>query len=273
VVSDFVDAGDTVFLNARAAADWNLSSYRRVHPSVATFEPTGPRSFRVAYRWDVADTLARDYTAFVHFVANGVICAQQDHQISPPAPEWVVGRSVSDGPWEVSLPPNLPDGDYDWQIGLYDSAGNGGRVPLQGLDDGTMRIHLGVLHLTHAGAGPAFAAETNLPPSDPGAWYSQHLNLSNEVVDFGVARTDGSAWLRRTGNLWHLKTWPRSRHFTLEFSADRFDPPAHVQSLGGSASQVSPVAVGSGSRWALPLNGAAEYWWTNSTAPSPGHAR
>ena len=77
-----------------------------------------------------------------------------------------------------------------------------------------------------------------------------------------MARTDGSVWLRREGNLWRLKTWPRERNFTLEFSSQRFDQPAQVQCIGGTAAEVTPVPAGS--RWRLPLNGASEYRWTNS---------
>jgi hypothetical protein len=261
VVSDFMDAGVSLFFNARPASDWNLTNYRRIHPSVASFQQTGTRAFRVSYRWDVGDTLARNYTAFVHFCTNGVIRAQQDHAVSPSTSQWQVGQTVSDGPWNVTLSGTLPDGDYGWLIGLYDPS-DGSRVHLQGVDDGTARIRLGVIHLTNSGSSLTFTAETNSPAFDPSIWYGQHLNNSDTVVDFGVARTDGSAWLRREGNLWRLKTWPRDRNFTLEFSAQRFEQPAQVQCLGGSAAQVAPAPAGS--RWRLPLNGATEYWWTNS---------
>ena len=170
--------------------------------------------------------------------------------------------AIDDGPWNVTLPSSLPDGDYDWLIGLYDAAGDGSRVHLQGVDDGTSRIRLGVLHVARAGTPVTFTAETNAPALDPATWYGQHLNNSNRVVDFGIARTDGSVWLHREANLWRLKTWPRGRSFTLEFASQRFAPPAQVQCVGGSASQVSPVQ--SGPRWRFPLNGASEYLWTNS---------
>ena len=261
VVSDLADTGDSLFLNARSAADWNLSSYRRVRPSVAGFQQTGTHAFRVTYGWAVQDLLARNYTCFVHFCANGVIRAQQDHAVSPPTSQWQAGKVISDGPWNVSLPASLPDGDYDWLIGLYDAAGDGSRVPLQGLDDGTLRIRLGGLRLTNAGALMTFTAETNLAGFDPTAWYGQHLNNSNSVVDFGDAQTDGSVWLRREGNEWVLKTWPRERNFSLEFNRARFDQPVKVQCTGGAAPTVTPVS--GGSRWSLPLNGASEYRWTN----------
>ena len=129
------------------------------------------------------------------------------------------------------------------------------------MDDGTLRIRLGVLHLANAGTVVAFTAETNRPVFDPAGWYGQHLNNSNSVVDFGGARTDGSVWLHREGNVWVLKTWPRERNFTLEFDQTRFAQPAQVQCAGGTASETIPVQTGS--RWRLPLNGATEYRWTN----------
>lgn len=260
VVSDLADTGDTLFVNARAATDWNLSSYRRVQPSVASFQQTGTRAFRVTYRWDARDRLAKDYRSFVHFCTNGVIRAQQDHVLSLPTSQWQVGQLVSDGPWTVTLSSGLADGDYDWLIGLFDPA-NGSRVRLQGLDDGSSRIRLGVLRLANGGTQVTFTAETNTPAFDPSLWYGRHLNNSNLVVDFGDVRTDGSAWLRRQGDVWFLKSWPRERVFTLELSAQRFERPARVQCTGGAAAEVTPVAVGS--RWRLPLNGASEYRWTN----------
>ncbi|HEY5910430.1 MAG TPA: DUF5696 domain-containing protein [Verrucomicrobiae bacterium] len=261
VVTDFADTGNTLFVNARAAVDWNLSSYHRVHPRVATFQQTGTRAFRVTYRWEVQDRLAKDYRAFVHFCTNGVIRAQQDHTVSPPTSQWQPGQAISDGSWNVTLPSNLPDGDYDWLIGLFDAAGDGSRVPLQGVDDGTLRIRLGVLHLTSAGTVLSFLVETNTPSFDPAAWYGQHLNNSNIVVDFGDLRTDGSTRLHREGDLWVLNTWPRERSFTLEFKPPRFAPPDKVFCTGGAAAEITPVQAGS--RWRLPLNGASEYRWTN----------
>ena len=132
-------------------------------------------------------------------------------------------------------------------------------MSLQGADDGTARIRLGVVRLANAGTLLSFTAETNASPFDPAAWYSQHLNHSNRVVDFGEARTDGSVWLHREGNVWLLKTWPRERNFTLELSRQRFGQPAKVQCVGAAASEVTPVQTGS--RWRLPLNGASEYRW------------
>jgi hypothetical protein len=103
------------------------------------------------------------------------------------------------------------------------------------------------------------AADWGSPAFTPAAWYDRHLNSSNCVVDFGDARTDGSIWLHREGRVWHLKTWPHGRNFTLQFNRSRFRQPAKVRSVGGAATEVLPARAGS--RWELPLNGASEYQW------------
>jgi len=263
VVTDFADTGDTLFLNARAGIDWNLSDYRRIHPSIASFEQTAPRAFKAAYRWDAQDSLRKNYACFVHLCSSGVIRAQQDHPLAPPTSQWQAGQVITDGPWNVVLPGDLPDGKYDWLIGLFDAAGGSGRAHLQGLDDGDSRIRLGTIRLASAGAQITFSAETNSPAFDPAAWYTNHLNCSNQVVDFGDVRTDGSVLLRREGRAWRLRTWPRDRSFTLELNRRRFSQPDRVECAGGSQGEVAPAS--SNSFWRLPLNGASEYRWTNAS--------
>lgn len=76
-------------------------------------------------------------------------------------------------------------------------------------------------------------------------------------------RTDGSLWLRREGKMWLLKTWPRTRNFTLELGVRRFGQPAKIECVGGSSASLTPTPAGS--HWRLPLNGAREYRWANTT--------
>lgn len=261
VVTDFADTGDSLFVNARAAVDWNLSAYRRIRPTVATFSQTGNRSFRVTYNWQVQDRLKQDYRCFVHFDSGASIKAQQDHLLSTPTSQWQPGQEVKDGPWTISLPTSLADGTYDWLIGLFDPTGDGGRVRLQGMDDGTSRIRLGKLQVSGGGSALSFVPETNSPAFDPTAWYGRHVNNSNLVVDFGSAKTDGSIFVQRNGNSWSLRTWPRERDFTLVLRSNRFAMPAKIHCEGGASLEVSPVQKGQS--WELPLNGAREYHWTN----------
>ncbi len=263
VVVDFCDTADALFVNARPASDWNLSSYRRVKPAVTNFTQLAARQFRVTYQWQVDEALGRNYNNFVHFTTNGggSILWQQDHALTPSTVNWLPGQIVSDGPWTITISTNIADGDYDWLIGLFDTA-TGSRLKLSGVDDGSSRIRLGVLQVRTNGTAITFTAETKAPGYDPTPWYAPHLNTSNLVVNFGDLRTDGSVWVRREGDAWFLKPWPRSRNFTIELNGDRFGFPRAVASVNGTNALVTPSATTS-NRWRLPLNGAGEYRWTN----------
>ncbi len=260
VITDFSETGDTLFVNARAARDWSMPGLCQVRPRVAEFQQTGNRAFRAAYQWDVRENLRENLHCFVHFVSGETIRWQQDHGVTPPTPQWQAGQVVADGPWTIAIPPHVADGDYVWDIGLFER-GTGVRQRLLGVNDGTARIRLGVVQVRSNGAALAFLPETG-EGADPTAWYRQHLNLANAVVDFGSVRTDGSVLLRREGDVWSLKTWPRDQKFTLEFDAKRFAKPAQVQCIGGAESSIAPTAAVA--RWRLPLNGAGDYRWTAS---------
>ena len=257
VVADFSDSGVQVFANARNPLDWYLSSFRRVRPAV-TFAQTAARTFRATYSWAVEDRLERDYRAFVHFAQAGKIVWQQDHALATPTSRWEPGRVISDGPWTIAVPQSVPDGPYDWLVGLFDLA-TGERVRLQGFDDGSSRIRLGTLRVEGGGAALAFEPETR-SGEDPSALYRERLNSSGQPVDFGPVRTDGSVWIREGEGEWTLKPWPRERSFLVELDPARFGRPAAIRSVGGSSAEVVPVPAGA--RWRLTLNGAREYRWS-----------
>lgn len=267
VVTDWADTGEALFVNARPAVDWDLSGFRRVRPTVGTFEQTAPRTFRVGYRWAVESRLAANYRCFVHFTTNGVIRWQQDHSVVPATSVWQPGQTVQDGPFTIGVPAGMPDGNYDWLIGLFNVV-SGERVRLLGVDDGSQRIRLGQLRIQNGGAQIAFAPETGMG-TDPSLVYHQHLNVAGTPVDFGEIRTDGALWLRREGTAWAMQTWPRDRAFVVDLLTDAFPMPATVSSSGGAASQVAPVPLAGEGRWRLPLNGGREYRWTSAQGRSP----
>jgi hypothetical protein len=263
VIVDYAETADSVFANARNAPDWNVAGLRRVRPTVAEFAQTAPRAFRVTYRWLVNDTLPQDYNCFVHFSGKGQdiydegIRFQQDHATPTPTSQWKRGVNVSDGPYIITIPDNVPDGDYAWSIGLY-SLGGGGRVPLEGVDDGHGRIRLGVLHVRDGGKTITFDLERS-SGDERLKWYRLHLNEAGKVIDFGAVRTNGSVLVRREGNEWVLQTLPRDGNFTLELNAKRFGAPPQIRSIGGAAETVKPELRGDW--WRLMLNGAGEYRW------------
>ncbi len=101
-----------------------------------------------------------------------------------------------------------------------------------------------------------------------GSRYREHLNLNNAVVNFGDIRTSGSALLRREGNQWVLKTWPREKNFVVELNAQRFGQPPQVTCVGGANSTTTATPL-AGGWWSLALNGAREYRWSESDFVEP----
>ncbi len=265
VVTDFADAGDTLFINARSATDWDLTTAIRIHPTVAQFQQTAARKFQLTYAWQVGQTLSKDYNCFVHFCQNGSIKFQQDHTLSPGTSQWEAGQTNSDGPFTVTISTNIADGDYDWLIGLSDHD-SGARLQLQGISDSQSRIRLGTLGIQSNGTLVTFVPEPNTNYPDFWTPYLVNLNGTGKIIDFGDVRTDGSASLHRKGNQWVLKTWPRDRNFTLEFSIARFGAPDKIDCSGVSTNELMPVIEGD--RWRLPLNGASEYRW-NAVVATP----
>lgn len=243
VVTDAVNAVDYVFANARAAADWQERGTTRVRPSVGQFTPTGPRAFRVTYRWAVSQSLPQDCGCFVHFDAASEkpaekISFQQDHALATPTSRWQPGQTLDDGPWDVAIPAHVAPGDYVWTLGL---ARDGvGRLPLQGPSDSHQRRILGTLHLAGDGAVTFTAAPS--APTDAGS-----VNTDNRVVDFGTIRTDGSVCVQRDGADWTLRRYPPDRPFRVELAAARFRPPPGV-----------PIKDG---WWQPPATGGSVYRW------------
>ena len=244
IVSDLAETADSMFVNARPAEDWDTPGVTRLRPTVAEFVPNGPRSFRATYRWAVGRNQTTDYNCFVHFVqpspADGGegIRFQQDHALSRPTSQWKAGETVTDGPWNITVPADVVPGDYPWTIGLF--APDGGRLTLQGQSDAHSRIILGTLHIAATGLTftptPLEAGRTTAP-----------VNYAGRVLDFGSVRTNGSVFLRRIGQEWTLRPFPRDRPFIVSLSASRFGHPASTPVIGGW--------------WRLPLTGAAVYRW------------
>ena len=257
-IADFADTGDTIFANARNLQYWRTLMGAAL-PSVSAFQQTASRAFQVTYQWQVYDTLAMDYTAFVHFVvtqADGTdqIIFQNDHALKQPTSTWVPGSTITDGSYTIKLPANLADGDYKWYTGLYlPSAGL--RVPLVN-NDSQNRVPLGVLHVSQGGQSITYTADQTAQQAI--RLYSQNLNDPGPVIDFGPVSTDGSVAIRNEGGEWTMQTMPRNRAFTVMLNARRFALPDAIACDGGPA--VTPRRVGD-TWWQIPLNGARAYRW------------
>ena len=260
VIADYARTDDSTFANARAASDWDQGGVHRIRPAVAEFRQTGERSFALSYEWRVEETLPRDYNCFVHFVTRGGsgdnISFQNDHVLPRASSTWKAGETLRDGPHDIRLPDDLPDGDYGVRIGLF--LPDEERLTLQGRNDGRGRIRAGALHVRDHGRDISFEPE---PPAPEGSAdiYQHRLNAGGKVLDFGDVRTDGSVLVRREDGEWVLRALPRARDFFIELSAARFGRPASVRCEDGPAPTAEMQARGDW--WQLKLNGAREYRW------------
>jgi len=260
VIADYAETADRVFANARPASDWDFSGIKRIRPAVTHFESVGTREIRVTYGWHVNDVLTARYSCFVHFGKAGApesaILFQQDHALAVPTSQWRPGRTVKDGPHDLTIPADLADGEYAWTIGLFTPTE--GRVSLEGAADGSGRIRLGTLQVSRGGLRITF-----IPERDPGdrrsAIYQEHLNQRGKVVDFGRVRTNGSVLIERAGSQWVARTFPRDREFTLLLSTARFGRPSEIHCVGDRSRVVAPAPEGT--FWRLPVSGASEYRW------------
>ena len=248
VISDMAETPDSLFVNARSALDWGTPGQTRLRPTVAEFTPTGPRSFKAVYHWAVGQKLLTDLHCFVHFVqptlADGGenIRFQQDHALPLPTSQWQPGQTITDGPYDISVPVGVPSGDYPWTIGLVEPGG--GRLTLQGQSDTHSRIVLGILHVKSDGltfTPAALDIESSHTP----------VNQRNQVLDFGSIRTNGSVFIHREGSEWVLRPFPLDRAFTVKLNAAKFSFPKSSTIVRGW--------------WQLPLTGAATYHWRSRT--------
>lgn len=269
VVADYAETDSSVFANARNARDWNLSGVRRVRPQLSSVRQTGPRAFEAAYAWRIGERVDVDAVCFVHFseVKPGWdpydegIRFQNDHPLPRPLTSCRPGETLSDGPYAITVPADVPDGDYRWTIGLF-APGGGARVPIEGQDDGHGRIVLGTLRVRDGGRSITFEPDRRAG-EDQAALHLDRLNVKGRAVDFGPVLTDGSVLVEREGKEWVLRLLPRDRPFRVELAVSRFGAPTTLRCVGGSRDAVATRIVGP--RWTFTPNGAREYRWPAGT--------
>ena len=102
---------------------------------------------RVSLYWHTETSLPVNYKVFVHIVsAAGAVVAQDDAvpvQWTYPTTAWQPGDYVRDD-HTISLPHDLPRGDYVISVGMYDAA-TGDRLPVT--DAADARVLLGMLRV------------------------------------------------------------------------------------------------------------------------------
>lgn len=115
-------------LQARLAESLALAGY-----DLAPASPAPGGELAVTLYWQPVQPLEREYHSFVHLVdAGGQTVAQSDHRpggVYYPATLWRPGERLRDG-HTLSLPAELPPGDYRLVVGMYAFAADGSLEPL-----------------------------------------------------------------------------------------------------------------------------------------------
>ena len=261
VTVDFAQTPTSTFANARNSATWNLNSEARTRVSATDFDQTGPRQFRLSYKWTVEDKYTENYHEFIHFSQptlqdSSAVRFQDDHDPTLPTTQWQVGSTIDDGPRTIRVADGIADGDYEIGVGLFNDKG---RRALGGDMDANGRAYLGIIRIQNGGQNISF-----VPPTDKSAerrrLYETSINMGGKVVDFGSVRTNGSVMLRREGNEWVMQTLPRDQKFVVQLSGARFGHPTSVRAVDATTAEVKTQGT-NGGRWGVNLNGAREYRW------------
>ena len=94
--------------------------------------------------WSADATPGRAYKVFLHLLApDGRLVAQHDGEPGGgqrPATSWAAGEAIRDN-HGLLLPPDLPPGQYELRLGLYDALAPSARLPVNGGDS----LHLEVI--------------------------------------------------------------------------------------------------------------------------------
>lgn len=235
------------YLFADARTSFNMPYLRgavAVEPRLKTFEYLGGDRVRVTYEWLVGQNLDRDYHCFVHFCnsegpgTEGIVF-QQDHATPKPTSEWKAGETITDGPYEVTVPADKFD-SYDLLTGLF----NGDRLSLKGRDAGGSKVLLARLKLTRKDGVITkieLADEAELTGAEVRrADFTAHLNQPGASVDFGLVATDGSVKVNRGDRSLTVFPYPREKQFNVTLDVAKLS--------GGAASeaklQVRALAAG-----------------------------
>jgi len=121
-----------------------------LEPSVHSIKSVAPGEFEITYEWKLTRKRDEDFRVFVHFTdEDGRILFQNDHDPKPPTSQWAPGL-IQQGPMRVKIPEGL-EGTVMIRMGLYRpeaaDIGKPARDPLDGREDGELRIIVGYLDI------------------------------------------------------------------------------------------------------------------------------
>jgi len=223
VYSDFAECPEYLFVDARNRFNMPYAGGRKdIEPRLAQFEYLGGNRVTLSYEWIIDDTLDRDYHTFVHFTnaqaegnTEGIVF-QQDHDTAVPTSQWQKGQTITDGPYEITIPEDQSFDSYDIAIGLH----SGERVQLKGLSPSGGKVLIGRMLITREGGRITGVRLDNLDAERERSAaglvdFSAHLNPVGTLVDFGAVRADGSVKIEKGKSRLLVLPYPRGVEATV----------------------------------------------------------
>lgn len=199
VIIEWSKSPEQLYVNARPPITNRLD----IRVRLESLECATPRRCTYVFQWNAGEPTSDPMRVFVHFTdTSGAIRFQGDHEPQTPSSLWsgVVRTQVT-----VEAPAQFAAGSkFDLGIGLYNTR-TGQRAQIEGVDDGSGRIRLGVITLGDQRV--VFEALTAAP--DP--WLTR-MNPESKLVEFpfGVITNAGLRLSPAGDSLW-LTMLPNSR--------------------------------------------------------------
>ncbi|MDR3707392.1 MAG: hypothetical protein P4L33_03755 [Capsulimonadaceae bacterium] len=209
---------ETLFASARPPVTESLTPLDKPYaaPRVVSIARTGARTLQIQFAFDALRQLDPSSSVFVHVVSpketekEGIV-SQFSSGISIKPGQWTVGQRQTGSVVQATLPASLPDGVYEIRVGIT-AAAPGGRMPLDGNNDGARRYRVASVRI----AGDALS----VAPIEPAATSDQFP----PIVNFGDIAANGSVALRRLSDgVWKLTPLPRTSPFTAKLRGASID--------------------------------------------------
>jgi hypothetical protein len=168
-----------------------------ITPSLNSFEYLGENKFKADFAWNVSGEIPKDLCIFVHCTEKRMNWHQKLKEAflsgggypKTPTSQWK--DKIVTELYTITIPDDLPAGQYYLVTGLYDSKGDGHHARLLGFDTGGDRYAVAWLKVERK----ADNTVSNIL-LEPFEWEDEklfeRLLPATEPVDFGIAKTKGA---------------------------------------------------------------------------------
>lgn len=233
------------YFNSRV---FNPAAPLAITPTVQHVEYLGGRQFRLVVNWDAQHPAPRDCAVFYHFSrpTPGRRALTEFSGGGTPkiaTSQWR-SRITTGADWTISIPADMPAGDYEILVGFHDLKNRGARERLLGEEDSRRRYRVGKLTL-EANQQTEITGVRLTSPAEPYAPPARWVT-NVEPVDFGVAKTTGAFRCETAPDHVLLTPLPDGADFAVQLRlpslVGRRVSVRSIEAVGAHGESVSPVS-------------------------------